>query len=187
MPDPIHPNSASERRILSSLVLGYTVNLMRGRLIWIPLLVAFCGCSGGNRPAVERAVNSVTGPRSVSRPRWEGPDPSFMNLKWGPMMLAPGATGTVEFDVINRGEKPFGPFRAAVYGNLGTVVTGKKTLLGSADVAPLEGGPRRVVITFTAPQPAGYYALDVELDDQRQVPGDDTTNNRSAPERLIVK
>ena len=155
------------------------------RRFWVLLILA--GCSGGNRPAVERAVNSVTGPRGTSRPPRQEPDPAFLNLKWGPMALAPGAAGTVEFDVVNRGEKPFGPFRAGVYGNLGTVVTGKRTLLGSAEVQPLEGGPRRVVIPFTAPGTSGYHALEIELDDQRQVSGDDRTNNKSAPERLIVK
>ena len=156
------------------------------RFLWFLLLLEGCG-SGGNRAAVERGVNAVTEPRFGSRPRHEGPDPAFLNLKWGPMVLAPGASGTVELDVVNRGEQPFGPFRIGVYGNLGTVVTGKKTLLGFAEVQPLEGGPRRVVIPFKAPAAAGYYALDVELDDLRQVPKDDLTNNRSAPERLIVK
>ena len=160
---------------------------MLARLLWIPLLLAGCRSSGSNRADVERAVNSVTGPRQVSRPPRKEPDPAFLNLKWGPMLLAPGAAGRVEFDLINRGETPFGPFRVGVYGNLGSVVTGKKALLGSADVQPLEGKPRRVVVPFTAPATAGYYAVDVELDDLRQVPGDDTTNNRSAPERLIVK
>lgn len=156
------------------------------RLALLPLLLL--GCSGGNRPAVERAVNAVTAPRVLpKRPPHAGPDPAFINLKWGPMALAPDAGGTVEFDLINRGEQPFGPFRVGVYGNLGTVVTGRRTLFGSAEVPPPEGGPRRVAVSFKAPATAGHYAVEIELDDLRQVPGDDRTNNKSAPERLIVK
>ena len=161
------------------------MNTAFARLVWLPLLLA--GCRGGNRPAVERAVNAVTAPRGASRPPHPGPDPAFVNLKWGPLVLAPGAVGTVELDVINRGERPFGAFRVGVYGNLGSVVTGKKELLGTAEVAPLEGGPRHLVVRYTAPATPGRYALDVELDDQRQVPGDDLTNNRSAPVQLVVK
>lgn len=155
------------------------------RFAWVLLLLA--GCSGGNRPAVERAVNAVTSPKLPKPAPHEGPDAAFINLKWGLMTLAPGAAGTVEFDVVNRGQKPYGPFRVGVYGNPGTVVTGKKQLLGTAEVPAYEGKPRRVVVAFTAPATSGWHALDVELDDLKQVPGDDLTNNRSAPERLIVK
>ena len=158
------------------------------KLARLALLLAAAGCgSGSQRPAVERAVDAVLAPRPVSRPRHPGPDPAFTNLKWGPLQLAPGATGTVELDVVNRGETPFGPFRAGVYGNLGSVVTGKKALFGTAEVAPLEGGPRRLVIRYVAPATPGHYAVDVELDDLRQIQGDDLGNNRSPPARLVVK
>jgi hypothetical protein len=152
------------------------------KLAPLALLLAL-GCSGGNRPKVERVVNAVTGPREVSRPRHPGPDPAFVNIKWGPLGLAPGATGTVELDIVNRGEQPFGAFRVGVYGNLGSVVTGKKALFGTAEAA----GPGRVLVSYTAPATPGYYALEIMLDDLRQVPGDDVRNNKSAPAQLIVK
>lgn len=163
------------------------MNPMLARLVLVPLLLAGWGCSGGNRPAVERTVNAVTAPRPVSRPRHAGPDPSFINLKWGPLLLAPGGTSTAELDVVNRGEQPAGPFRVAVYATLGRVVTANRTLLGSADVASLASGAQHAVVQFTAPATAGSYAVGIEIDDQRQVSGDDRSNNTSGPAQLIVK
>lgn len=161
---------------------------MLARLLPLALLLAGGGCSGGNRPAVERTVNSVTAPRSVSRPRHAGPDPSFVNLKWGPLHLAPGGTSTAELDVVNRGEQPAGPFRVAVYATFGgSVVTAKKTLLGAADVASLAGQAQHLVVPFTAPAAPGGYAVGIEIDDQRQVPGDERSNNTSGAAQLIVK
>lgn len=157
------------------------------RLLWVPLLLAGCRGSSSNRPAVERAVNSITGPREVSRPRHAGPDLAFVNLKWGPLALAPGGAGTVQLDVVNRGEQPAGPFRVAVYATLGRVVTANKTLLGTADVASLAGQAQPVVVKFTAPAAAGSYAVGIEIDDQRQVAGDDRRNNTSGPAQLLVK
>ncbi len=156
-------------------------------LVPLVLLLAGGGCAGGNRPAVERAVNAVTAPRSTSRPRHAGPDPAFVNLKWGPLQLAPGGTGTAELDVVNRGEQPAGPFRVAVYATLGRVVTANRTLLGSADVGSLAAQAQHVVVRFTAPATAGSYAVGIEIDDQRQVPGDERSNNTSGPAQLLVR
>jgi hypothetical protein len=170
-----------------SRVLGYEMSLMVARFILIPLLLAGCGCSGGNRPAVERAVNSVLAPGASSPSRHTGPELTFVNLKWGPLQLAPGGTSTAEFDVVNRGEQPAGPFRVAVYATLGSVVTANRTLLGSANVASLASQAQHVVVTMTAPATAGSYAVGIDIDDLRQVPGDIRSNNTSGPERLIVK
>src|SRR6185295_10582086 len=119
------------------------------------------GCSVGNRPAVERAVNAVTAPGPSSAPRRVGPDPSFVNLKWGPLGLAPGGTSTAEFDVVNHGEQPAGPFRVAVYATLGRVVTANRTLLGSTDVGSLGSQAQHVVVHITAPATAGSYAVGI--------------------------
>ena len=154
--------------------------------MWLSLLLA--GCSGGNRPAVERAVNAVTAPRSSSPARRTEPDPSFVNLKWGPLHLAPGGASTVELDVVNRGERPAGPFRVAVYATPGgSVVTANKTLLGSAEVASLSSSAQHVVIPFTAPATPGGYAVGIEIDDQLQVAGDARNNNTSGPAQLLVR
>lgn len=170
----------------SRLVLLYTVNPVLPRLLLLPLLVA--GCSGGNRPALERTVNAVTAPRASTPPRRTAPDASFMNLKWGSLHLAPGGTTTAELDVVNRGEQATGPFRVAVYATPGgSVVTANKTLLGSTDVASLVHRVERVVVTITAPVKAGSYAVGVEIDDLRQVPGDERNNNTSGAALLIVK
>lgn len=168
-------------------MLAYDVNPMLARLVLIPLLLAGCGCSGGNRPVVERAVNAVTAPRLSSPPRRTGPDPSFANLKWGSLQLAPGGTSTAELDLVNRGEQPAGPFRVAVYATLGRVVTANRTLLGSADVGSLASQAQHVVVKITAPATAGSYAVGIEIDDQRQVSGDDRSNNTSGPAQLIVR
>ena len=161
---------------------------MLARLVWVPLLLGGGGCAGGNRPAVERAANAVFAPRPVSRPRHPGPDPTFMNLKWGPLALAPGGTSTVELDLVNRGEQPAGPFRIAVYATPGgSVVTANKTLLGTADVASLGSSGHHVVVPFTAPATPGGYAVGIEIDDQRQVSGDHRGNNTSGPALLNVK
>jgi hypothetical protein len=157
------------------------------RLVLVPVLLAGCRGSAGNRPALERTVNAVTSPRASSAPRRVAPDPSFMNLKWGPLVLAPGGTSTAELDVVNRGEQPAGPFRVSVYATLGRVVTAKRTLLGSTEVGSLAGQPQHVVVTFAAPAAAGSYAVGIEIDDQRQVAGDDRGNNTSGPAQLIVK
>lgn len=89
---------------------------------------------------------------------------------------------------MNRGEQPAGPFRVAVYATFGgSVVTAKKTLLGSADVGSLASQAQHVVVTFTAPATPGGYAVGIEIDDQRQVSGDDRSNNTSGPAQLIVR
>jgi len=163
------------------------MNPMIRRLGLLTLVLAAWGCAGGNRPAVERTVNAVTAPHSSAPPRHAAPDPSFVNLKWGPLLLAPGGTGTAELDVVNRGEQPAGPFRVAVYATLGRVVTGNRTLLGFADVASVSTQPQHVVVKITAPATPGSYAVGIEIDDQRQVPGDDRSNNTSGPAQLLVK
>ena len=163
------------------------MNPLLPRLALRTLLLAACGCAGGNRASVERSVNAVTAPKGSSAPRKPNPDPAFINLKWGPLQLAPGGPGTVELDLLNRGEQPVGPFRVAVYATLGRVVTANRTLLGSADIASLATQAQHVVVTFTAPGAPGSYAVGIEIDDQRQVPGDDRTNNTSGPSQLFVK
>lgn len=151
------------------------------------LLFAGCRGSAGNRPAVERAVGAVTTPRGASRPRWEGPDPSFVNLKWGSLHLAPGAASSAELDLVNRGEQPAGPFRVAVYASPGSVVTANRTLLGAAEVDGLGASGRHMVIPFRAPATPGGYAVGIEIDDERRVSGDSRNNNQSGPAQLIVK
>jgi hypothetical protein len=161
---------------------------MPGRVVLLSLLLAGCGCSGGNRHAVERAVGAVTAPRTSPPPRRIAPDPSFLNLKWGSLHLAPGGTTTAELLVVNRGEQPTGPFRVAVYATPGgTVVTANRTLLGSTDVASLASQGQPVVVTITAPAKAGSYAVGIEIDDLRQVPGDERSNNTSGPAQLVVR
>jgi hypothetical protein len=100
-------------------------------------------------------VGSVTSPRRVERPRWEGPDPAFVSLKWGPLAPAPGGAGTMEFDVVNHGEPPAGPFRIAVHASLGRVVTANRTLLGAAEVASIGSSGQHRVVPFTAPTAPG--------------------------------
>ena len=168
-------------------VLAYGMNSMVAPFAVLALLLAGAGCSGGNRAATERAVGAVTAPRSSSPPRRTGPDPSFVNLKWGSLQLAPGGTSTAELDVVNRGEQPAGPFRVAVYATLGRVVTANRTLLGSTNVESLAAQAQHVVVTITAPAAPGSYAVGIEIDDQRQVSGDDRSNNTSGPAQLIVK
>lgn len=89
--------------------------------------------------------------------------------------------------MVNRGDQPAGPFRVAVYAARGSVVAADRTLLGSADVGSLASGAQHVVVTFTAPATAGSYAVGIEIDDLRQVPGDARNNNTSGPAMLIVK
>lgn len=86
-----------------------------------------------------------------------------MNLKRGALHLAPGGAGTVELDVVNRGERP----------SPGSVITAKKTLLGAAEVESLATQSQRVVAAITAPATAAGYAVGIEIDDQRRVSGDD--------------
>jgi subtilase family serine protease len=136
---------------------------------------------------VERTVNAVTVPGSSNAPRRTAPDPSFINLKWGPLQLAPGGTSTVEVDVVNRGEHPSGPFRVAVYATLGRVITANRTLLGSTEIESLENQAKHVIVQITAPAVAGSYAVGIEIDDQRRVPGDDRSNNTSGPAQLLVR
>ena len=66
-------------------------------------------------------------------------------------------------------------------------LTANKTLIGSADVASLASSGQRAVVPFTAPAAPGSYAVGVEIDDQRRVPGDDRSNNTSGPAQLLVK
>lgn len=157
------------------------------RLALGALLLAGGGCAGGNRHAVEKAVGSVTAPRSSSSSR-KTPDPSFINLKWGPLQLAPGATSTAELDLVNRGEQPTGPFRVGVFATAGSsVVTANKKLLGSVDIDSLASQPQHVIVTITAPATPGSYAVGIEIDDLRQLRGDDRGNNHSGPAQLFVK
>lgn len=156
------------------------------RFLLVPLVLAAWGCSGNNRHDLERSVNAVTGSKS-SAPRRRTPDLSFVNLKWGPLQLAPGGTSTAELEVVNRGEMTAGTFRVAVYATLGRVVTADRTLLGSTEVKSLSAQAQRVIVTFTAPATAGSYAVGVEIDDQRQVTSDDRSNNTSGPAQLLVK
>lgn len=160
------------------------------RLAWIAGLLAVAACSGGNRPALERTVNALTGTHSPPPPpKRVEPDVSYVKTKWGPMQLAPGGAGLLEIDVVNRGEKPSGPFRVAVYATLGRVVTADRTLIGSAEVASLtnQTPPQRVAVALTAPSSPGTYAVGIEIDDRLQVPGDDRANNTSGPWQLIVR
>ena len=163
------------------------MNLKVTCALLIPLLFAGCRGSSGNRSKVERAVGAVTEPRGVSRPRWEGPDPAFVNLKWGALQLAPGGQSTAEIDLVNRGERAAGPFRVAVYATLGRVVTANRTLLGSVAVDGLGASGRRLIIPFTAPATPGSYAVGIEIDDEGRVSGDNRANNKSGPAQLLVK
>lgn len=149
--------------------------------------LALAGCKGSQRPAVERAFDAVLAPRPSSPRRWEGPDPAFLNLKWGPLQLPPGGGGTAELLLVNRGEQPAGPFRIAVYATRGPVVTANRTLLGAAEVASLGSSGVPVVVRFTAPATPGSYAVGIEIDDQRRVAGDDRSNNTSGPAQLLVR
>jgi hypothetical protein len=150
------------------------------------LLLSAC-TSGGNRHRVETAVGAVTTPRRQIDAR-TAPDAAFINLTYAKLQLAPGEASTVELDVINRGQDPTGPFRVAVYATLGRVVTANRTLLGSVEVSTqTNAGPQHLVIPITAPAQPGSYAIGVEVDDRRQVPGDDRDNNRSGPSQLLVR
>jgi hypothetical protein len=153
----------------------------------VALLIAGFGCGGGNRHALETSVNAVTGTKTSPPPRRRTPELSFVNLKWGPLALAPGAAGSAELDVVNQGEQTSGPFRVAVYATLGRVVTANRTLLGSTDVASLASQAQHLVIPFTAPAAPGSYAVGIEIDDQRKIPSDDRSNNTSGPAQLLVK
>jgi hypothetical protein len=49
------------------------------------------------------------------------------------------------------------------------------------------GATQHAVITFTAPAEARGYAIGVEVDDRKQVAGDDRQNNTAGHERLWVR
>lgn len=147
-------------------------------------------CKGTSPPAAENVGDSpLFAPSTDSGPqRAAAADVAFSAVRYAGLQLAPGATSTVEVDVVNHGQQGSGPFRVAVWASLGRVVTANKTLLGSTGVADVpNGGQVQVVIPITAPSQTGTYAIAIEVDDQKQVPGDDRSNNESGPEQLVVR
>lgn len=169
-------------RMLSGMKLPTTLCLCLVALLLLP------GCKARNRRhTLETGVGAVTEPRQTIDRR-VAPDAAYINLTYTNLLLAPGGSSTVELDVVNRGQDPTGPFRVAVYATLGRVVTSKRTLLGSVEVGSLtNAGPQHLVIPITAPAQPGSYAIGIDVDDQRQVPGDDRANNTSGPSQLLVR
>lgn len=140
------------------------------------------------RHHVESVADAAFGPRPVEREQHAGPDPAPMNVKWMALGLKSGESSTVELDLVNRGAAAAGPFRVVVWTCTDNAITARRQLAGSLEVPGLPlHAPQHVVVPFTAPTEKRGYVIALEVDDLKQVAGDDRDNNRSATERLWVQ
>lgn len=160
---------------------------MKRTTVLLLVVLSLAGCKT-RRNRVERVVDTALTPPSVEREQHQGPDLSFLHLKWAKLGLAAGESSTVELDLVNRGTVAAGPFRVAVWVCTDNAITANKQLAGSVEVGGLPvGNPQRQVITFVAPTEKRGYAIAIEVDDRKQVEGDDRRNNASGVERLWVR